>query len=132
MSFYGADINSAFSSFTPHVNEQKQTTPSPPPIQQKQMSTPIEQLRPLPLQSPPSQPPQQVQKPLLTSRREIIKIVTYSLVILFALALYSVFEMLIKEISIANDFGYKQELVMRFLYPILIFIVIWNIKIFIQ
>ena len=130
MSFYGADINSAFSSFIPQPYEQQQQAPV---VQQKQMSTPIEKLRaPQPPPQPQPQPIIVQQQQQLKPRREIIKIVTYSLVILFALSLYSVFEMIIKEISIGNDFGYKQELVMRFVYPVLIFIVIWNIKVFIQ
>ena len=108
MSLYGADINNAFSSFIPEQSIQQQivqTIPPPQPQPQplKQKSTPIDQLR----NHVPPQPthPQLThqQKAPLSSRREIIKIVSYSLVILFALSLYSVFVMLIKEIVIGTD-----------------------------
>ena len=118
MSFYGADLNNAFGSFEP-------------PPQQQHVSTPIVKLQTI---LPPPPPPKMVVPPKnnMSTKRETIKIVTYALIILFALALYSVFEMIIKEICLGNDLSYKQEIAIRLVYPLLVFIVLWNIKMFIQ
>jgi hypothetical protein len=145
MSFYGTDINDAFNTLDSRFELQ---APAQAQYQaQAQMSTPISKLppAPLPMQPQPQQlqiqqqqqapPPQPKPAPALvppTKRREIIKFVTYALVILFALSLYSVFELIIKEIVVGNDLGYKQEIGMRFVYPILIFVVLWNIRSLIQ
>lgn len=67
-----------------------------------------------------------------TRRREMLKLVTYALVILFALAVYTTMEMVIKETVASSDLGYKQELGIRVLYPLLLFLALWNIKVFMQ
>lgn len=138
MSFYGADLNSAFgTSFEPAPAYLAQAPPQAPASQQ--VSTPIAKLQTIaPLPPVPVQAQQQpVQKVVVmpqknVQRRETIKIVTYALIILFALALYSVFEMIIKEICIGNDLGYKQEIAIRLLYPLLVFVVLWNVRMFLQ
>lgn len=137
MSFYGADLNTAFgTSFEPPPPPQPQPQPS---HSQNQVSTPIVKLQtiaPLPsqqVQLPP--PPQKIVAPIPqknVQRRETIKIITYALIILFALALYSVFEMIIKEICTGYDLGYKQEIAIRLLYPLLVFVILWNVRMFIQ
>lgn len=138
MSFYGTDINSAFNT----LDSFQEVRPSHLPVIPIQMSTPITKLAPPPQQPPSSQvqqpqvQQQQHQQPKISQsmvkRRETIKFLTYALIILFALSLYSVFEMIIKEIVVGNDFGYKQEIGMRIVYPIFVFFVLWNIRTFIQ
>lgn len=130
---YGADLNNAFgTSF--------ENTPSHVQQTHQMISTPIAKLQTIPPN--PSQPPQpptvspppivQNVRPITRTsnvqRRETIKIITYALIILFALALYSVFEMIIKEIVIGNDLGYKQEIAIRLIYPLLVFFILWNVR----
>jgi hypothetical protein len=66
-----------------------------------------------------------------SKRREMIKIVTYSLMILLALVTYTATDVVVKEIVASYDFSFKQELMLRLAYPVLIFFLIWNVKVFV-
>lgn len=98
--------------------------PAPPPVkpqqqQQQYTSTPIAELKALPpVQAPAKRPP----------RRDMLKLVIYAMVILFALAIYSAVEMIIKELAVSGDLSFKQELGIRLLYPVLLFFGLWFIK----
>ena len=96
---------------------------------QAQKSTPINVLRPVGLAPVPAPKPL---PPLPSRRREMMKFVTYALIILFALAVYTTIEMVIKETVAGSDLGYKQELGIRVLYVLFIFLGLWNIKFFMQ
>jgi hypothetical protein len=64
-------------------------------------------------------------------RREMLKVVSYALMILLALAIYTAFEFWLKEFLHNNDFSFKQELGIKCAYPLLIIFIIWNLKAFI-
>ena len=63
-----------------------------------------------------------------SKRKEMIKVAGYALMILFALALYTGIDFLIKDVIEKNDLSFKQELGLRFAYPLLILVVLWNFK----
>lgn len=103
------------------------------PAPSQRVSTPIAQLDQQPIQPQQrivrAQPQQQQQATV--KRRDMLKIVTYSLIILFALAVYSCAEMIIKEAVVGGDLSSKQELGIRVIYPLLIFVGLWNVKLFV-
>lgn len=121
---YGADYNNAYGSTYSTYEEQRQ-----PKYISPQPSTPIVKLQQM---APPQvqQPPPQVQRTVTANpqKRELVKILTYVMIIVFALALYSVFEMIIKELVNGNDLGYKQELGIRVIYAFIVVIILWNIR----
>lgn len=108
----------------------------------EKISTPISMLpapAPVPLPAPapkPTLPPSPplsttISQPKYHSKREILRILNYSFIILFALGLYSLVELVIKENVISNDLSYKQEIGIRFAYPIILFIGLYSFKYFI-
>lgn len=66
---------------------------------------------------------------LLTKKRDMIKIIIFALMILLAISLHSAIEYWLKDISTAYELSYKQELGVRVLYPVLIVVLLWNLKI---
>lgn len=127
---YGTDLNNAYDI---GFNNNKVSTPisllPPPPPS----STPISLLPPPPLLqqehvTAPTPQPQPQPQPKSQSKREVLRILNYSFIILFALGLYSFFELVIKENVISNDLSYKQEIGLRLAYPILLFIGLLGLK----
>ncbi len=65
---------------------------------------------------------------MVIKRPEVVKLGLFSLVILLAIALEKVFSHYINKYLADNIFTYYQELLIRFAYPISIFLVLWIIK----
>jgi len=148
---FGADLNNAFMLFedSNSMRPVPEAANAPQPVvvatrqgQEggRQLSTPISALpkqetfvtETQPVQK---QPQQQHTSPTYTEkmgykRRDMLKVVTYALMILLALSLYSVIEMVIKETVVSYDLGYKQEVGLRGVYPLLLLFLLWNIKCF--
>ena len=61
-------------------------------------------------------------------RKEILKVVGYALMILFALTLYTGIDFWLKDLVEKNDLSFKQELGIRMAYPLLVLFVLWNFK----
>lgn len=124
---YGTDLNNAYDiGFNNKVSTPISLLPPPPPP-----TAPISLLPPPPLlqQEHVTAPtPQPQPQPKSQSKREVLRILNYSFIILFALGLYSFFELVIKENVISNDLSYKQEIGLRLAYPILLFIGLLGLK----
>lgn len=111
--------------------------------QQKSLAQPQQQLQPrlvipapiamLPpvqpqrLTQPPSQP-QSYLEALVQQRRDMLKYIVLSFVILLALACHNAIKFGFKEYILANDLSFKQELALRLGYPVAAFILLWNMR----
>ncbi len=76
----------------------------------------------------PSQPSQSYLEALVQQRREMLKYIVLSFVILLALACHNAIKFGFKEYILANDLSFKQELALRLGYPVAAFIVLWNLR----
>ena len=63
-------------------------------------------------------------------KREMSKVVVYAMMILLALLAYTIIDFAMKEAVAVYDLTFKQELFLKILFPIVLFFVIWNIKVF--
>jgi len=98
-------------------------TPVPPtPVPKQQQQQPVKPAQPV--YRSPSYFDQ-----LGAKRKEMIKVIGYALMILFALTLYTGIDFLIKDVIEKNDLSFKQELGLRLSYPLLVLFVLWNFKI---
>jgi len=61
-------------------------------------------------------------------RKELIKLLTLSLLIVIALSFHSVMEHVIKSYIAENDMTAKNEVMLRFLYPAVMILLVWFIK----
>jgi hypothetical protein len=61
-------------------------------------------------------------------RRDIMKLVCLSLVVVLALAFHSSMEYYLKQYILENDMTSKQELLLRFAYPLVILLFLWVLK----
>lgn len=64
-----------------------------------------------------------------TSHRDIIKTIMLSMMILFAISMHSLFDYWIKDVSSSLQLSFKQEIGIRILYPIGVFLFLWYLKI---
>ena len=64
-----------------------------------------------------------------SKRKEVIKVIGYALMILFALTLYTGIDFWLKDLIEVHDLSFKQELGIRMAYPLLVLFVMWNFKI---
>lgn len=152
----GTLINDAFSMYQEipmqqHVQAKKSTmvnqlqTQALRPEENFEATQPVQQASQTPIQVPV----QQVQRPqvprqtyaqpqpvatttyvdvLVNRRRDVLKLTAISVVILLAISFHYVVEFFLKELIISSDFSFKQELGIRFLYPVGVFVLLWNIK----
>jgi uncharacterized membrane protein YcjF (UPF0283 family) len=107
----------------------------PQQLAQQQQAPQIPQQR-LPQQMPQPQPqkPQKQLQPnyveqLGSKRKELFKVISYALMILFALALYTAIDFWLKDVIERYDLSFKHELGIKLAYPFLILFLIWNFKI---
>lgn len=64
-----------------------------------------------------------------SKRKELFKVISYALMILFALALYTAIDFWLKDVIDRYDLSFKHELGIKLAYPFLILFLIWNFKI---
>ena len=62
-------------------------------------------------------------------RRELLKLLTMSLLIVIALSFHSVMEHVIKSYITENDLTSRNEVLLRFAYPLAMIILVWFIKV---
>ena len=89
------------------------------------------QAQPRTVQAQPSKQVSHIDN-LGVKRREMLKVLSYALMILLALAIYTAFEFWLKELIHKNDFSFKQELGIKCAYPFVILLIIWNLKAYIS
>lgn len=67
---------------------------------------------------------------LFSKKRDILKVIIFSMMILLAISFHTFIECWLKDFVAANEFSVKHELGLRILYPILILVILWNFKAF--
>jgi hypothetical protein len=65
-------------------------------------------------------------------RKDVMRILQLSLVIVLALSLHFVVDHYLKNYLKNHDLSFERELIMRLLYPIAVIFIIWNMKAFIK
>jgi hypothetical protein len=65
----------------------------------------------------------------ISKKREMIKIFVLSLVILLALSCHYLLKHYLKLYLLENDLNFRKEFLLRFSYPLTIFIFIWIMKV---
>lgn len=66
---------------------------------------------------------------LASKKKDMGRILVYALMILLALVVYTLIDVIIKEVLIKYDLSFKQEVGMRLVYSVVIIFIIWNMKI---
>ncbi len=54
---------------------------------------------------------------------------TFALMILLAIAIHTAVDYWLKDIASAYELSYKQELGLRVLYPVVVLVFLWNMKV---
>lgn len=62
-------------------------------------------------------------------RRELVKLLMFSLVIIIALSFHSVMEHVIKTYISENDMTPRNEVLLRFAYPVAMILIVWFMKV---
>lgn len=65
-----------------------------------------------------------------SKKKDMVRLLTWSCIILVALGLHSAFEYVMKQYLIEQDLTYKQEVGVRFGYPLGVFLILWLSKVF--
>lgn len=63
-------------------------------------------------------------------KRDVIKLLMFSLVIVIALGIHSALDTMVKRYISVNEFTDQKEYMVRFMYPVTAFIVLWCLKVF--
>lgn len=94
---------------------------------QQQQNTPVKKI----LQEMPSKPTPVQPSPIMENkqRKDILKTVMLSTIILFAVSTHSLVEYVIKDLSASFLLSFKQEIGARLLYPLMVFLLLYMIKI---
>ena len=64
-------------------------------------------------------------------KREMLKVVSYAFMVLLALAIYTIIELILKNFVVTSDLSFKQEVGARLAYPLVLLLILWNLKVFI-
>jgi hypothetical protein len=67
---------------------------------------------------------------LFSKKKEFIKLLQWVLIVLLAIAIHNFVKYYMYQYLASNDFTFERELVIRALYPIGIFFILWNLRIF--
>jgi hypothetical protein len=67
-----------------------------------------------------------------SKRKDVMRILQLSLVIVLALSLHFIIDHYLKNYIKNNDLSFERELIIRLLYPIAVVFIIWNMKAFIK
>lgn len=96
--------------------------------QQQQQYAPQSRIRMVPQNQ--SSPEQSYFESLISKRRNVLKMIGLSIIILLGISLHSLIDFVLREAVIANDYGFNQELGLRILYPVAVVLIMWSIKSF--
>ncbi len=69
---------------------------------------------------------------LFAKKKDLLKILQFSLIIVLALSLHFIIDYYMKYYISNNDLSFERELVIRILYPIAIIFILWNMKAFLK
>lgn len=69
---------------------------------------------------------------LFSKKRDLLKLIQWSLIILLALSLHDIIGGYIRNYISDNDFSKERDLFIRCLYPFSIIFVLWNLKVFVK
>jgi len=123
-----------------HVSQPPQQPPQPlpQPLPQPQSQTKehFNNYYPYQEQAPAPQSQMRIQQTyqysfwdrMVMSRREVMKLFILSIVIILSISLEKIGCHYINEYLTSNDLTYIQELLVRFSFPIIVFIILWIIK----
>lgn len=67
---------------------------------------------------------------IFSKKKEFIKLLQWSFIILFALSLYYFIDHYLQYYINANDFTFEKELCLRCLIPLAILFIVWNLRVF--
>lgn len=67
-----------------------------------------------------------------SKRKDVLRVIQLSLVIVLALSLHFVIDHYLKTYIKNNDLSFERELILRILYPVAVVFIIWNMKAFIK
>ena len=67
---------------------------------------------------------------IFSKKKEMIRFFSISLIVVLALSMHEIFSGFVKEYIENNDLSKNKELSLKFLYPLVIFILAWGIKVF--
>lgn len=65
---------------------------------------------------------------MVNKKRDVLKMVSFAVIILLAISIHTVADFSLKEIIMSNDFTFKQEVGVRLVYPLAVVFLLWNIK----
>lgn len=69
---------------------------------------------------------------LFAKKKEVLRIIYFALIIVLAMSLHFVFDHYIKYYLKNNDISFEREMIIRFLYPISLLFILWNMKVFLK
>jgi hypothetical protein len=69
---------------------------------------------------------------LMSSKRDLMKLLLMSLVVVIGLSIHHVAKFLVKEMLATRTLSFGQELALRAAYPLIIVFFVWNFKIALQ
>lgn len=69
---------------------------------------------------------------LFSKKKDLLRVIQFSLIIVLALSLHFVIDHYIKHYLKNNDFTFERELIIRLLYPVAVIFVLWNMKVFLR
>tara|TARA_Y100000389_G_C17451276_1_gene514985 strand:+ start:1244 stop:1738 length:495 start_codon:yes stop_codon:yes gene_type:complete len=65
-----------------------------------------------------------------SKKKDVLKLLNVSLTVLLAISIHYVMSDLIKGYILNNDFSSNKEMLIKFSYPLVIFILMWSMKVF--
>lgn len=66
---------------------------------------------------------------MFMKKRDVLKIIMFSLMILLAISLHSAIDFWMKDLVAAYQLSYRHELGIKVLYPVIVIILLWNMKV---
>ena len=133
----GTDLSAAYQTILdPRMPAQQlQVQQQQKQLQQvQQQNTPVRQiLQQQQLQQLPAKPRQPQPEPLevaqVKQKKDVLKTILLSTIILLAIATHSLVDYVIKDLSASFMMTFKQEIGARMLYPLIVFLLMYMIKI---
>ena len=69
---------------------------------------------------------------LFSKKKDLLRIIQFSLIIVLAMSLHFVIDHYIKYYIKNNDFTFERELIIRLVYPVAVIFILWNMKAFLK
>ena len=69
---------------------------------------------------------------LFSRKKDLLKITQLSLIVVLALSVHFLVDNYLKNYIKNNDFTFERELIIRFLYPLSVLFILWNLKTFVR